>query len=145
MNVNQLIKVFTSAVCVSVWADKMPDEGGEYLKSYGIFEELSKDYGKCEVVSIYPSCKDVLCVAINTASRSGARKVYTVEYKMYSADVVKHVDVIASNKVEAYNEATYKEIPKWENGAIPYSAWVHSVTYSNGYYRTFNTFEGNPY
>ena len=145
MNVNQLIKVFTSAVCVSVWADKMPDEGGEYLKSYGIFEELSKDYGKCEVKEIYPSCKDVLCIAIDPTPHTGARKVYTVEYKMHSADTVKHVDVIASNKIEAYNKALYGEIRKWEDGAFPYSAWVHSVTYSNGNYRRFNTFEGNPY
>lgn len=38
----------------------------------------------------------------------------------------------------------FEEIPKRE-GSNPYSAWVKSVTYNNGNYRTFNTFEGEPY
>lgn len=71
-------------------------------------------------------------------------KAYYVHYKMYEADEVKGIGFLANNKVDAYDKAVYKAIPKKE-GKMPYSAWVHSVTYNNGNYRTFNTFEGKPY
>lgn len=67
--------------------------------------------------------------------------VYRVEYNLMGR---KAVDVIAKSKYEAWDKAVYEVIPKIE-GELPYSAWVASVTYQNGNYRTFNTFEGNPY
>lgn len=72
------------------------------------------------------------------------RATYTVEYKMHMADEIKRVAVIASNKQDAWDKATYEAIPENE-GTVPYSSWVSSVTYKNGNFRTFNTFEGNPY
>ncbi len=72
------------------------------------------------------------------------RQVYTVEYKLFSADKVKQISVIESNKVNAWDKAVYELIPEKE-GQMPYSAWVASVTYQNGNYVRFNTFEGNPY
>lgn len=72
------------------------------------------------------------------------RQVYTVEYKMLDADKVKQISVIASNKADAWDVATYELIPEKE-GEMPYSSWVYSVTYQNGNYKRFNNFEGNPY
>lgn len=69
---------------------------------------------------------------------------FWVEYKMHSADAVKGLCIGGRSKAEAYDRAVYEAIPNAE-GQIPYSAWVASVTYQNGNYRTFNTFEGNPY
>ena len=71
-------------------------------------------------------------------------KAYTVQYKMHSADKVREVSFLSENKHDAYLEATWGVIPQKE-GMMPYSAWVHSVTYQNGKYRIFNNFEGNPY
>lgn len=71
------------------------------------------------------------------------RNVYTVAYNLFGQKKEK-VYVIAQNKAEAYDIATFEIIPK-EEGRLPYSAWVESVTYQNGNTRTFNTFEGNPY
>ena len=71
-------------------------------------------------------------------------KAYYVRYKMYSADEVHWIQSPAENKLDAYEKAVYTLIPEKE-GSIPYSAWVSSVTYNNGNYREFNTFEGNPY
>lgn len=71
-------------------------------------------------------------------------KAYYVKYKMYSADKAHGIQSPAENKIDAYEKAVYTLIPEKEGG-IPYSAWVHSVTYNNGNYREFNTFEGNPY
>lgn len=71
-------------------------------------------------------------------------QAYAVEYKMYDVDSHHYVSLLARNKVDAYDRAVYHLIPKSE-GALPYSAWVTSVTYQNGNYRRFNTSEGNPY
>ena len=71
-------------------------------------------------------------------------KTYFVEYKMYNADRIHGIQTPAENKIDAYEKAVYTLIPEKEGG-IPYSAWVHSVTYNNGNYREFNTFEGKPY
>ena len=71
-------------------------------------------------------------------------KAYYVQYKMHSADEVHGIQSPAENKVDAYERAVYSLIPEKE-GSIPYSAWVYSVTYNNGKYREFNTFEGKPY
>ena len=71
------------------------------------------------------------------------RKTYHVEYKLFDADEVKDIDVIAENKYIAYEEAIEK-IAEKEN-EYPYSAWVASVTYNNGNYHRFNTFERNPF
>ena len=73
-----------------------------------------------------------------------SRNVYTVEYKLHSAGEVKFVDVIASNKAEAYDEAYWIAIPNKEH-EYAYSAWTASVTYQNGNHRRFNTHEGKPY
>lgn len=69
---------------------------------------------------------------------------YSVKYKMHRADEVKYVCVPARNKEEAYDKAVYDEILKKE-GSLPYSAWVDSVTYNNGKYKVFNSFEGKRY
>ena len=72
-------------------------------------------------------------------------RAYTVGYRMYSADQEHEISFLADNKADAYNKAVYEQIPVKE-GAQPYSAWVLSVTYQNGNYRTFrNAWEGNPY
>ena len=71
-------------------------------------------------------------------------KAYTVEYRLLGFDTVKSVAVLAKNKYDAYDKAVYEVILEKE-GEHPYSAWVASVTYQNGNYKRFNTFEGNPY
>ena len=70
--------------------------------------------------------------------------VYGVAYKMYDVASEKKVYVPANSKAEAYDKATYDVIPFIE-GSTPYSSWVENVTYQNGKYKTFNTFEGKPY
>lgn len=70
-------------------------------------------------------------------------KAYYVKYRSSGYDI-KGVQVIAKNKEDAYDKAVYEEIPKRE-GSLPYSAWVYSVTYSNGNCKYFNTCEGLPY
>lgn len=71
------------------------------------------------------------------------RSVYTVRYNLFGQKR-QFVCVIAENKAQAYDIAVYEKIPEIE-GEHPYSAWVSSVTYQNGNYREFNTFEGLPY
>lgn len=71
------------------------------------------------------------------------RQVYTVRYNLFGQKR-QFVDVLAENKYQAYDIAVYEKIPEIE-GELPYSAWVSSVTYQNGNYREFNTFEGLPY
>lgn len=68
---------------------------------------------------------------------------YYIQFRIYGQDV-QGVCVVARNKAEAYDKAVYEIIPA-KYGEMPYSAWVHSVTYSNGKYKTFKTFEGLPY
>ena len=70
-------------------------------------------------------------------------KAYTVEYRIIGS-VVKRISFLAKNKFDAYDKAVYELIPQ-EEGEMPYSAWVYSVTYQNGNYKRFNTFEGKPY
>lgn len=70
--------------------------------------------------------------------------VYHVNYRMYICGGEKTIDIVASSKADAYDKATFEEIPKIEE-TLPYSAWVSSVTYQNGNYKRFNTSEGNPY
>ena len=72
-------------------------------------------------------------------------KAYYVHYKMWSNDEIHGIQVPAKNKIDAYMKAYYELIPEQNNGEIPYSAWVHSVTYNNGNYKIFNNFEGKPY
>ena len=71
-------------------------------------------------------------------------KAYTVKYKKWRCSEEQEVSLLASNKADAYDKAVYEVIPEKE-GTCPYSAWVYSVTYNNGNYRVFNTFEGNAY
>lgn len=71
-------------------------------------------------------------------------KTYCINYKMYNTDEVKDIQVLAENKEDAYDKAFYELIPVTE-GELPYSVWVHSVTYKNGDHKIFNTFEGKPY
>lgn len=71
-------------------------------------------------------------------------KAYMVHYKMYASAEVQTVAVLAKSKADAYDKAVYEAIVK-EQGSLPYSAWVTSVTYQNGNYKRFNTFEGKPY
>lgn len=71
-------------------------------------------------------------------------KAYYVYYRMHSTDDVHGIQVSAYNKEDAYDRGTYELIPEKE-GSVPYSSWVHSVTYNNGNYKEFNTHEGMPY
>jgi hypothetical protein len=71
-------------------------------------------------------------------------KAYYIQYKMSQYGEVHGIDTLAQNKADAYDKAVYELIPQKE-GHCPYSAWVSSVTYNNGNYKWFNTFEGNPY
>ena len=71
-------------------------------------------------------------------------KPYTVEYKMHQAGEVKKIVVLANDKADAWRRANFEEIAKKES-SHPYSSWVAAVTYNNGNYKTFNTFEGKPY
>lgn len=71
------------------------------------------------------------------------RNYYCVEFRLRGSGV-QRCGVIASSKEEAYDTAVFEEIPKL-TGELPYSAWVYSVTYNNGNYHLFNTFEGMPY
>lgn len=71
-------------------------------------------------------------------------KAYYVNYKMHECDSVKGMQVLANNKADAYDKATYEAIPKVK-GTIPYSCWVANVTYNNGNVKRFNTHEGKPY
>lgn len=71
-------------------------------------------------------------------------KAYYVRYKMHDCSEVRGIDVLARNKADAYDVAVYEAIPQRE-GRVPYSAWVSSVTYSNGNCTRFNTCEGLPY
>lgn len=71
-------------------------------------------------------------------------RAYTVHYTMHQLGEVREVSFLAENKREAYYAAYFEAIPKQE-GTMPYSAWVHSVTSQNGNYHTFNNFEGKPY
>lgn len=71
------------------------------------------------------------------------RFVYYIQFRLYGQDV-QGVGVVARNKAEAYDKAVYEIIPA-KCGEMPYSAWVHSVIYSNGKYKRFNTCEGLPY
>ena len=64
MKVKDLTKILSSANCVTLVKGRHIDEGGEYLGGYGIFEELVKEYGDCEVISIWPACKDVVEVVV---------------------------------------------------------------------------------
>lgn len=70
--------------------------------------------------------------------------VYHIHYRLHECGEEKGLDVIAKNKEDAYDKACYEAIPQKEN-EYAYSAWVVSVTYQNGRYRRFNTFEGKPY
>lgn len=71
-------------------------------------------------------------------------KAYAVKYRMHFAGEEKMAYVLATSKAEAYDKATYEEIPQIE-GCCPYSSWVYSVTYNNGNYHRFNTCEGLAY
>lgn len=72
------------------------------------------------------------------------RATYHVRYRAWHCGEEKGVDVIANNKYDAYDKATYEVIPEIE-GSCPYSSWVSSVTYNNGNCHYFNTSEGNAY
>lgn len=71
-------------------------------------------------------------------------KAYYVKYKLDRFGEVKGIGLLAKSKTDAYDKAVYEKIPE-ANGRMPYSAWVYSVTYNNGRYHVFNTFEGKPY
>ena len=71
-------------------------------------------------------------------------KAYYIRYRMHQFGEEFGIAVLAKTKEDAYDKAVYERIPKRE-GRLPYSAWVSSVTYSNGNYKQFNTHEGKPY
>lgn len=68
-------------------------------------------------------------------------KSYTVAYTMFFGDTERHINLLAKNKVDAYDKAAYEAIPHVEESQ-PYAVWVYSVTHSNGREQRFNTFEG---
>ena len=70
---------------------------------------------------------------------------YHIEYYLNGAfEEQRSICVAASSKFEAWDKAVYEIIPE-KDGRCPYSAWVASVTFQNGNYKTFNTSCGNPY
>ena len=70
---------------------------------------------------------------------------YTIAWKGYEADKVHYSKVEAANKGDAYFYAQFDVIPRRNNGRLPYSAWVVSVTYKNGRTKDFpRAIEGNP-
>jgi hypothetical protein len=71
-------------------------------------------------------------------------KAYYIRYRMHEYGEECGISVLARNKEDAYDKAVYDRIPARE-GHMPYSAWVSSVTYSNGKHKRFNTCEGMPY
>ena len=71
-------------------------------------------------------------------------KTYCIFFTLNRFGAVYMIDVVAKSKEEAYFKAVYEAIPQGKS-ELPYSAWVHSVTYSNGNYHKFDTFEGKPY
>ena len=71
-------------------------------------------------------------------------RTYHVRYRLRKYGDARGIDVAASNIQDAYSRAVYEQIPDVE-GEIPYSAWVVSVTYQNGGYREFDTYEGEPF
>jgi len=71
-------------------------------------------------------------------------RAYYVQYTMHRNGEAKGIQSPADSKAEAYDKAVYELIPQKE-GTLPYSAWVSSVTYNNGNYKTFNNFGGHPY
>lgn len=71
-------------------------------------------------------------------------KTYYIKYIPYLCGEEKGIDVLANNKYEAYDKAIYELLPQKE-GCHPYSAWVSSVTYSNGNYHRFNTHSGKSF
>ena len=71
--------------------------------------------------------------------------IYRVAYKFYQWDSVRYISIKAKSKADAYDKACWEVIPNVWKGSFPYSAWVESVTYSNGRTRRFNTSEGNAY
>lgn len=76
--------------------------------------------------------------------KEGSTMTFHINYRLYKADKVRFIDVVAKSKFDAYNKATFEAIPEKE-GEAPYSVWVVSCTYGNGNYRRFNTIEGKPY
>ena len=69
--------------------------------------------------------------------------IYRVAYKLEQYSQENEIDILAPNKYQALIKAQYEAIPSKE-GQHSYAAWVVSVTYQNGNYRKFNTFEGKP-
>ena len=52
-------------------------------------------------------------------------KTYHICYLMSCYGLERELDVLANNKVEAYDKAVYEEIPKVEDGHYPYGAYVN--------------------
>ena len=71
-------------------------------------------------------------------------KAYLVKYRTYMTGEEKEIEVLARSAAEAYEKAMFELIPA-RDGALPYSAWVQSVTFSNGRVHYFNTCEGLAY
>lgn len=71
-------------------------------------------------------------------------KAYYVKYRTWQCADEKGLQVLADNKEQAYDKAMFEDIPRVE-GTTPYSCWVERVTYNNGNWKHFNTFEGKPY
>ena len=78
-----------------------------------------------------------------TGGKVESMKNYTIEYKEYKAAGEKSITVLAPNKRAAYYKG-YRMVNELL-GSDPYSLWVAAVTYQNGNYKEFNTFEGKPY
>lgn len=71
-------------------------------------------------------------------------KMYIIKYRLYKFAEEKEIWVLAKNKIEAWDKATYVAIP-YKEGEPAYSTWVDRVEYDNGNIRHFNTCEGLPY
>lgn len=71
-------------------------------------------------------------------------KTYFVKYRAFMTGEEEGIEVRARSAAEAYEKAIFDLIPA-KDGALPYSAWIYSVTYSNGNVHYFNTCEGLAY
>lgn len=119
----------------------IPTKESYYLKKLGWTEDSP------ETNEFYTAMCNLAALQRTTGSEPVRKNrahncAYWVEYKMHSADEVHGMQIIASSKEKAYDNFM-REMER--QGEMPYSAWVSSVTYNNGRYKVFNTFEGKPF
>ena len=71
-------------------------------------------------------------------------KRYIISYRLYEFDKERSIEVVASNKSDAYCKAVFDIIPSIENEQV-YSAWIDAYITKSGEHHQLNTCEGFPY